>query len=110
MKKRTYDEKCYELAALFLGDEPSLHTHEKIDELAANIQQAIEDFIEYERDYRAPNWQDAGSAPVDGTVVWGAWPGFNAEVRLHVGKMEYRTDWPWPLTARCCCWMNPPPA
>ena len=41
----TYDQKCYDLAALFLGDEPELHTKENMEELAYLIQQAIEDYI-----------------------------------------------------------------
>lgn len=41
----TYDSKCFDLAAIFLGDEPDLHTPEKTAELAALIQQTIEDFI-----------------------------------------------------------------
>ncbi len=39
---KTYDPKCHELAALFLGDEPDLHTEANIRKLALEIQQTIE--------------------------------------------------------------------
>jgi hypothetical protein len=42
----TYDTKCYELAEAFLSDEPGLDTGKNIDQLAKDIQQVIEDFIE----------------------------------------------------------------
>jgi hypothetical protein len=45
---KTYDTKCWELADLFLGDHPHLHDDARIDELAAFIQQTIEDFIAHE--------------------------------------------------------------
>jgi hypothetical protein len=45
----TYDSRCYDLAAVFLGDEPQLHTPENIHQLAQLIQQAIEDYIEFMR-------------------------------------------------------------
>ncbi len=44
-RKRTYDSRCYDLAAIFLGDEPELHTPANIEELADLIQQTIEDYI-----------------------------------------------------------------
>lgn len=47
--KRTYDSRCYDLAAIFLGDEPALHTPEHTDELAQLIQGAIEDYITFMR-------------------------------------------------------------
>lgn len=47
--KKTYDPRCHDLAAIFLGDEPELHTPENIDQLARLIQQAIEDFIAFMR-------------------------------------------------------------
>lgn len=46
----SFDPRCYELAELFLSDEPAINTSEKRDELAQIIQDAIEDFIAYERD------------------------------------------------------------
>lgn len=42
---KTFDSKCYDLASAFLEDEPSLFTDAKCNELAALIQQTIEDFI-----------------------------------------------------------------
>ena len=44
-RKYSYDPKCFDLAALFLGDEPALHTGKNMDELAHLIQQTIEDYI-----------------------------------------------------------------
>ncbi len=45
----TYDSRCHDLAAIFLGDEPALHTPENIHQLAQLIQGAIEDYIEFNR-------------------------------------------------------------
>jgi hypothetical protein len=42
---KTYDRRCYDLAALFLGDERDLHTEANIHALALEIQQCIEDEI-----------------------------------------------------------------
>lgn len=56
MKGKTYDSKCYELAALFLGDEPHLHTDGRIEELAILIQFHIESFIAHEKsNYEPPD-------------------------------------------------------
>ncbi len=44
-RKYSYDPRCFDLAALFLGDEPALHTGANMDELAHLIQQTIEDYI-----------------------------------------------------------------
>ena len=44
----SYDWRCYDLAALFLGDTPDIHNEKNIDELAQRIQTTIEDFISYE--------------------------------------------------------------
>ena len=46
----SFDPRCYDLAELFLSDEPAINTREKRDELAQIIQDAVEDFIAYERD------------------------------------------------------------
>jgi hypothetical protein len=46
----TYDEKCYDLAASFLEDEPHLFTEQNNVALAAAIQSAIEDWIANARD------------------------------------------------------------
>lgn len=46
----TYDQRCYDLAALFLGDVPAIHTKAHIDALASEIQRTIEYYIEYELD------------------------------------------------------------
>ena len=48
----SYDSKCYQLAREFLDDEPGLNTIENAKELAQDIQDAIEDFIDYARQKR----------------------------------------------------------
>lgn len=48
-RKPTYDSRCYDLAAIFLGDEPELHHPDNINQLAQLIQQAIEDYIAFAR-------------------------------------------------------------
>ena len=42
---KTYDQRCYDLAAIFLGDEPEIHNEANIHVLALEIQQCIEDEI-----------------------------------------------------------------
>lgn len=42
---KTFDSKCYDLASAFLEDEPNLFTDANCNELAAEIQRTIEDFI-----------------------------------------------------------------
>lgn len=46
---RTYDTKCYELAAHFLGDEPDLNTEDARISLASVIQGFVEDEIYFMR-------------------------------------------------------------
>lgn len=46
-KKSSFDPQCLELAEYFLRDEPSLR--DRADELAQQIQDAIEDWIEAEK-------------------------------------------------------------
>lgn len=46
---KSFDSKCFELAALFLGDEPVLNTEAARTTLASAIQQVIEDEIEFMR-------------------------------------------------------------
>ncbi len=43
----SYDSRCYDLAALFLSDNPEKNTEANRDELAQHIQTEIEDWIEY---------------------------------------------------------------
>lgn len=45
---KDYDSKCRDLADAFLSDEPHLHTIDRIEALALEIQQVIEDFIAIE--------------------------------------------------------------
>ena len=42
---KTYDPKCYELAAHFLADEPAINTEAARITLARTIQESIEDEI-----------------------------------------------------------------
>lgn len=44
---RTFDPKCFELAAAFLADHPDLNTEAARTTLAAEIQQTIEDEIRF---------------------------------------------------------------
>lgn len=46
---KTYDSSCYELAKLFLSDEPDLNNERCRHSLALEIQQTIEDEIEFMR-------------------------------------------------------------
>lgn len=46
-RKPTYDPRCYDLAELFLSDEPTMQ--HRTSELAATIQSVIEDWITCER-------------------------------------------------------------
>jgi hypothetical protein len=46
---KTFDPKCYELAAVFLADEPELNTEAARITLAAEIQQCIEAEIYFMR-------------------------------------------------------------
>ena len=48
----SYDSKCYQLAREFLDDEPGLNTIENAKELAQEIQDVIEDFVDYARQKR----------------------------------------------------------
>lgn len=48
----SYDQKCYELAREFLQDVPGVNSEKNCRELAQDIQDAIEDFLEYARQKR----------------------------------------------------------
>jgi hypothetical protein len=48
-----YDPRCYDLAEVFLADEPALQTEHKKSALAQTIQEAIEDWIGWEHDHAA---------------------------------------------------------
>jgi hypothetical protein len=50
----TYDERCAELADYFLEDEGGLSAPRYINELAAEIQATVENFIERERQNLEP--------------------------------------------------------
>lgn len=53
---KTFDSKCYDLASEFLEGEPGLFTDARCNELAALIQQTIEDFIaDANRNYEPPD-------------------------------------------------------
>lgn len=56
MTRRLYDTKCYDLASLFLEDEPHLFTDANSIELAQEIQDCIESFIrDKNRNYEPPD-------------------------------------------------------
>lgn len=56
---KSYDPKCRDLAELFLEDEPHLNTLDRQDDLAAAIQQAIEDwFRSAKNNYEPPSPPD----------------------------------------------------
>jgi hypothetical protein len=62
----SYDSRCYDLASLFLEDEPLLNSDKRCRELAQIIQSTVEDFIEYERantEPRDPPGWEGGFAP-----------------------------------------------
>jgi len=46
---KTYDHRCYELAKVFLSDEPDLNNEQLCHSLALEIQQCIEDEIYFMR-------------------------------------------------------------
>lgn len=45
---QNFDPKCYDLADAFLSDHPQITSVELCNQLAAEIQQTIEDFLQYE--------------------------------------------------------------
>ena len=52
----SYDSKCYDLASIFLEDEPSIFSDRRCKELAQDIQRLIEDYIQYElENYEPPD-------------------------------------------------------
>jgi hypothetical protein len=57
---RSFDPHCWDLAQLFLSDEPLLKGRE--DDLAAHIQETIESWIGYERDHAGDKKSDAAGA------------------------------------------------
>lgn len=46
---KTYDQRCYDLAAIFLSDETDLNNEKAKHSLALEIQQTIEDEIDFMR-------------------------------------------------------------
>ena len=51
-KKLSFDSKCYDLAEHFLEDEPTLDNEDARNELAQEIQEAVESWIIDQRDKR----------------------------------------------------------
>lgn len=47
---KTYDSRCYDLAKIFLADEPALNNEKAWHSLALNIQQVVEDEIHFMRE------------------------------------------------------------
>lgn len=57
MKKKSYDPKCFDLAAAFLADEAEINTEVNQHELAYCIQIAIEEWIaDTKRPPRCNHW------------------------------------------------------
>ena len=54
---KTFDPKCYELAAAFLVDEPGLNTEAAKVTLAAEIQDCIEQELDFMRSAMKENAQ-----------------------------------------------------
>jgi hypothetical protein len=50
----TFDPRCFELAEMFLEDAPSINSTAHRRELAALIQQTVEDYISHEERRPAP--------------------------------------------------------
>lgn len=46
-KEYSYDEKCEELARYFLDEGAEIYTEDNIKELSQNIQNSIEDWLDY---------------------------------------------------------------
>ena len=57
---KTYDPRCYELAAVFLADEGELNTEAAKHALALEIQQCIEDEIYFMRHDLLPSERERG--------------------------------------------------
>lgn len=72
-----YDARCHELATYFLNDEPDA-TEDDADVLAQHIQDAIEDWLNYDlkdrhrppEDKLTPNDRGEQFAPIDDDVVF----------------------------------------
>jgi len=45
----SYDSRCYDLAEIFLSDEPGMNTPHHAHEMAQDIQIAIEDYLAMNR-------------------------------------------------------------
>lgn len=50
LRKLAYDSECFLLAGYFLKGEPSLDTRANREQLAQDIQDAVENFISEQRD------------------------------------------------------------
>lgn len=48
---KTYDSRCYDLAVIFLSDEPDLNNERVKHSLALEIQQCIEDEIYFMKEH-----------------------------------------------------------
>lgn len=55
----SFDEKCFDLAGLFLGDEPALFSERNKRRLAQAIQDTIEDWIATEKEEPLPDPDEA---------------------------------------------------
>lgn len=70
MTAKNYDQKCFDLAEVFLSDTPHLATEKRTDELAQLIQSCIEDFILFEENnYEPPDPLDGRAALLQTTKI-----------------------------------------
>jgi hypothetical protein len=53
-RKLTFDPKCYELAEAFLEDETGMGSEADLNDLATEIQNTIENWIEHARSFNEP--------------------------------------------------------
>jgi hypothetical protein len=53
-RKLTFDPKCYELAEAFLEDETGMGSEADLNDLATEIQNTIENWIEHARSLNEP--------------------------------------------------------
>ena len=53
-RKLTFDPKCYELAEAFLEDETGMGSEADLNNLASEIQNTIENWIERARSFNEP--------------------------------------------------------
>ena len=73
--RKGFDAKCYELAKAFLSDEPTLDSEESRADLAQDIQNTIEDWIEDQRQKSGVTMQEGITAGLERASSIPAAPG-----------------------------------